>query len=560
MDAFNQAYGQLIELVRSMSAGTRVATALLLVVVVISLVYLVQYQVAGGDEYLLGGRPFTQSELTAIEAAFAKAGLGKSQIAGSQIRIPRGQKDAYLAALADANALPADFYKYLDEAIAADSPFASSKSLDVRLRNAKQKEVALILSRMRGVESATVQYDEETKRGLVPQKQKTAMVAVETRGGPLDDDQIKAIRNVVASAYAGLDRRQITITDMTSGFTYGGAAGPDGLPEDESIYAAYKQRYEREWQRKIQQQLSYIPGVIVGVNVELHPEVKHDSQVVKFDPKPVTVATKESTKESKSHTPQVAGRPGAQSNGVETPGNRAVAVSAPAAGNESEMTETRSDTQNVPGHDTTIVQQAALVPKKATASIDVPASYFVAVWRRRNPPQDGKPARDPDPAELATIQTEERDFIKEKVRNLLPDVDKGTNPYPHIVVSTYTDLPTTPPPEPTLAATAGSWLAENWQTLAAVAAGLVSLFMVRGMVRATAGYAPPATAAVNLPEQPRLSVHQPAEEDEVPEPARVLKGRLTGSGPDLRAELHEIVKENPDAAATILRSWIGEAA
>ena len=138
MDAINQAYGQLTELMRSMSAGTRVATALLLAIVVISVVYLVQYQVVGGDEYLLGGRPFTQSEMTAIEAAFAKAGLNRSEVLGSQIRIPRGQKDAYLAALADSGALPADFYRYLDEAIAADSPFASSKSLEMRRWNAKQ--------------------------------------------------------------------------------------------------------------------------------------------------------------------------------------------------------------------------------------------------------------------------------------------------------------------------------------------------------------------------------------------------------------------------------------
>jgi flagellar M-ring protein FliF len=561
VDFFNQAYGQLTELFRSMSAGTRAATALLLVLVVVSVVYLVQYQVVGGDEYLLGGRPFTQSEVTAIEAAFAKAGLGKSQVVGSQIRIPRGQKDAYLAALADASALPADFHTYLDEAIAADSPFSSSKSLEMRRWNARQKTLSLIIGRMRGIESATVQYDEETKRGLVPQKSKTAMVAVQTRGGQLDDDQLRAIRNVVASAYAGLERHQITITDMTSGFTYGGAVGPDGLPEEESIYASYKQRYEREWQRKIQQQLSYISGVIVGVNVELNPEVKHDSQSVKLDTKPVTVASKESTKESKNRTPQVQGRPGAQSNGVETPGNRSVAVSAPAGGPESETTESRTDTQNLPSHDTTVVQQAALIPKKATASIDVPASYFVAVWRRRNPPPAGKPPRDPDPGEIATIQTEEQNFIKEKVRNLLPDVDKGTNPYPHIVVSTYTDLPTAPPAEPTLAATAGSWLAENWQTLAVIAVGLASLLMLRGMVRAAPAISPAAAAALTgAAEQPGLAIHQPPAEEEAPEPVRILKGRFRDGGPDLKMELHEIVKENPDAAATILRSWIGEAA
>src|SRR5207244_1281493 len=159
----------------------------------------------------------------------------------------------------------------------------------------------LIIGRMSGIESATVQFDEEIKRGLSQQKQKTAMVAVQTRGGQLDDDQVKAIRNVVASAYAGLDRRNITITDL-NGATYGGASGP-----------------------------------------------------------------------------------GAQANGVETPGNRGIAVSGPAGGPESDTTETRSNVQNVPGADTTLTQLAPLVPRKITASIALPASYYVEIWKKRNP-------------------------------------------------------------------------------------------------------------------------------------------------------------------------------
>jgi flagellar M-ring protein FliF len=113
---------------------------------------------------------------------------------------------------------------------------------------------------------------------------------------------------------------------------------------------------------------------------------------------------------------------------------------------------------------------------------------------------------------------------------------------------------------PTLATNAASWLADNWQTLAIIGVGLVSLFILRGMVRAPGG-APAATAAASAHESsaPNLTIHQPPT-DEEPEPARALKSHFRSTGPDLKAELHEIVKENPDAAATILRSWIGEAA
>ena len=565
MDFVNQAYAQLVELLRSMSVGTRVATGLLLALVVVSLAYLFQYQATGGDELLLAGRAFDATEVTRMEAAFAKANLGKWQTIGNQIRVPRGQKELYMAALADANALPPDFYRYLDEATAADSPFASPKTLESRLRNAKQKELSLIIKRMRGIEDATVLYDEETKRGLISSKQKTATVAVKTVSGQLDQEQVHAIRNIVSSAYAGLNRNQITITDMTSGYSYGGAVGPDGLPEDESLYATYKLRYEREWLRKISDQLKYIPGVVVGVNAELNPEVEHVINQSKVDPKPVTLASQESSKESKSQTPYVGGRVGAQGNGVS---NTSVSLqqSGGTSGGESSTLETHNDIKNVASSDTAQIRRAALVPKKVTASIDVPVSYYVAIWNRRNPPQPAdKTAKAPDPAELATIEVEVKKSIEERIRNLLPDLDQGTNPYPHIVVQSYTDLPIAAPTPPSFATIAGDWLASNWQTVGLVILGLVSLLMLRSMVRSPAVPAPTAAAAhghtqAREASTPRVVAHEASAPEDEPEPARVLKARFQTTGPDLKAELQEIVKENPDAAASILRSWIGEAA
>ncbi|HEX5104480.1 MAG TPA: hypothetical protein VFV87_11745, partial [Pirellulaceae bacterium] len=486
MDFVNKAYAQAAELFRSLSPGTRIVAGLLLAAIVVSLVYLFQFQITGGDEFLLGGRPFTASEMTAIEAAFAKAGLGESTIVGNRIRIPRGKKEVYLAALADHGALPADFYKYLDEATAADSPFASSRSLEIRRWNAKQKELALIISRMRGIESATVQYDEEIKQGLTRQKRKTAMVALQTAGGGLEEEQLKAIRNVVASAYAGLDRQDITVTDMTSGLSYGGAPGPGGVPEGENVYAMHKQQQERFYQRKITDQLSMIKGVVVGVNVELSPELEHRLRTVKLDPKPVTVNSRETSKESTTQAPGPGGRPGAVPNGV---GNQAVAVSTSTSNGQSSTTETQSDIVNVPGYEETVTDKVGLIPTIVTASIEVPASYFQQVWLQRNPVPPGEDPKKADAAELAQIETETVNRIKETVRNLLPPVAQGTNPYPHIVVSTYTDVPGPAAEAPGILVTTQTWLAENWRMLAMAAIGLFSLAMLRSMIRSPA--APP---------------------------------------------------------------------
>jgi flagellar M-ring protein FliF len=561
MDFVNKLYAQLSDIFRSMSAGSRVAVGLLLALIVISLTYLFQYQVGGGDEYLLNGRVFSGAELTAIEAAFAKGKLGKSVVVGNQIRIPRGQKQQYLAAMAEEQALPADFHKYMTDDLKGDNPFSSTRSLELRRSHAKTKELSLIISRMRGIESATVQFDEEQQGGLSRQKKKTAMVAVQTIGTPLDENQVKAIRNVVSSAYVGLDRQNVTITDISSHHTYGGSNGAGGLGEDDSLYASHKAKFEREWQRKIYEQLAMIPGVIVGVNVELNPELQHSTQTIKLDPKPTTVSTRENSKEMTATQPGPGGRPGAESNGVA--GNRAIAVNASASGGQSQTTESSSETKNIPGHEQTLISKVPLVPSQVTASIEIPASYYSKVWKERQPAgQTGEP----DVASLANIENETRKRIEETVRNLLPPVAQGTNPYPHISVSTFTDLAVTPIVPPAFADNALAWLTDNWRTLATIAGGLLFFLMMRSMLNSTASAGVAANVAdaghSNAAGGLSVAASEAADEGEnsnEPITTPRLK-RFTATGGDLKNELQSLVKDDPDAAANILRTWIGEAA
>ena len=49
------------------------------------------------------------------------------------------------------------------------------------------------------------------------------------------------------------------------------------------------------------------------------------------------------------------------------------------------------------------------------------------------------------------------------------------------------------------------------------------------------------------------------EEPEQPAAAPRLRRRRSKGGPSLRDELVEIVRDDPDAAANILRNWIGSA-
>ena len=231
MDFVNKAFAQLSDLFRSMTPGARLTASLLLVAVVVSLGYLFNSQVSGGDTYLLGGHGFSANELPTMEAAFGKANLSGYTVEGNRVRIPRGQQAAYMGALADAGALPADFHKYLTDASTAVGPFTSRPQQEEMIKIAKQKELALIIRSMQGIENAAVHYDTQKKGGLNKGVVTTASVSVKPRGTqPLEEKQVPMIRHLVAGAVAGLSPDQVTVVDL-NGRTYGaGTAGGLTVP------------------------------------------------------------------------------------------------------------------------------------------------------------------------------------------------------------------------------------------------------------------------------------------------------------------------------------------
>jgi flagellar M-ring protein FliF len=568
MDFLNKSSQQLAELFRGLTPAARLMAVALAGVVLLSLVFLFRFQAETADDYLLGGRPFTAGELTAVQRALADAGLNAWELEGSRIRIPGGQKHLYIAALSEGNALPADFASYMDRAVEGQNPFMSKYEIDLRMRSAKQRELALVISRFRNVQQASVMFDEVEQDGFRRMKLKTASVAVETHGAGLDEAQVKAIRGLLAASYAGLDRNSISITDTTNGIAYSapGAGGESG----ESLYAASKVKFESDWRRKIQERLSYIDAAIVGVNVELSADLESEITKVDINPKVVPVRSEEKSTETTSTTPVAAGRPGAVPNGVGQVGNQPAEVSTAATSARSQESATQSVQTSIAGHEQKTQRVAGLTPERVTASIGIPASYFLKVWRQANPVLPGEAAKEPDVNELKRIETQEVERVKEAVVNLLPPVPLGKEPYPLVTVTSYTDIPGTPPAVTPWAALAQDWLADNWRTLAMLGLAATGLLMLRGMLRAATPNEAGTNTADNIAAQGNgtgaangaaASGSAPSEdEEEARESVLVMKRRLSTRGPNLREELRVLVNEDPDAAANVIRGWIGDAA
>ena len=96
------------------------------------------------------------------------------------------------------------------------------------------------------------------------------------------------IRQLVAGAI-GCKPTDISVADLNSDRTYpgGGTGSVGGGDMLDNVYGAAKRMYEKDWEEKIRDALSFIPTAKIKVNVELNPEIDVQESEKKYDPKSV---------------------------------------------------------------------------------------------------------------------------------------------------------------------------------------------------------------------------------------------------------------------------------
>ncbi len=572
MDFLNKLFAQLNDLFKSMSPGARMTAGLLLVAVVVSLGYLFNSQSSGADTFLLNGQSFSADELSAMEAAFGKAGLSDYSVDGSRVRIVKSRQAAYLGALADGGALPARFGDHLNSAATSPGPFTSRAQQEEMMKVAKQKELAMVIRSMNGIENAVVHYDIQKRTGGLSNNQVvTASVSVKPRGNmQLEENRVPMIRSLVASAIAGLSPANVTVVDI-NGRAYGGggANGVGGFSEDPylNMTRAYKEMIENG----IRDSLAYVPGITATANVELDREMLKDITDTKVDPKTIKIFDK--TQENSTTSTQSNGGAGARAGLAAQQPNAPASLPAGGGGSQNEETRTTSESQSTASTLISKIKMAGLTPKRVAVAIGVPSDYFEQVWHLQNPPAEGAEKKKPDAAALAGIEAAEMKRIKEHVTQLIPKPVDPETPIDMATLVTVTAFSRLAPQElsgPSMVDRALDWLANSWSTVAMIGLGLFSLLMLKSFV-GSVNIATPApdvrSATISDDEDEteaaaaggKSGIAASGEKDAAGKPKQRTLHRKLGAGMSLREELIDMVREDPEAAANVLRSWIGNA-
>jgi len=543
MDFINKTWEQLKDVFLSLTPGTRVTTILLLAVIIVSLGYLFTYSGNGGSAYLMNGAYFSPNDLPAMEAAFAAKGLNDYRIEGTRIRIPLGKQDKYMAALAEGNALPYNYLDILEKTINESSAFESRYKLEERTKIALQKELSRVISQMAGVQNAVVMFSRVNQGGLRRETVTTASVAIKPIGGQeLSDQVVRSIRYYVAKSIGGIKPEEVVVTNMDTGANYY-VTNDEPLQAAEGTYAL-KRSWETYFSEKVKGALGYVPGVLVSCNVELDPTKYHRQEQVKLDPKAVPLDVTETTKTRQSTT-DAGGRVGYVAQG-NTP--RSLTSSGAGSPNETEE-ETQRTEKNTVGQ--TVIQQetAGLLPKRVTVSVAIPASYFRRIWEQSQPTQANNP-QGPTQQDLDKIRNEELTKIRNHVMALLPTVENVQDPSQLVTVTDFIDMPLPTPETATFMEQMLEFLQRYWPTLGLMALVAFSLIILRSAVRAAPTASPGALATTAMmPGESEAQEEQPKQEKK--------KWRTSEAAKSLRDEVAELVAEDPETAANILKAWIG---
>ena len=230
-----------------------------------------------------------------------------------------------------------------------------------------------------------------------------------------------------------------------------------------------------------------------------------------------------------------------QGGGVNQPASIA---SAGGKGPNETSEENKSEVVNANSSKITETETYGLVMKSAKVSVGIPVSHFEKVWREQNPVKEGEEVKKPDQAAIDKIREEITQNVRATVATLLLNTPDVKDPTALVTVTTFQDIRPTEIPAPAITQRMLSWVGQNWSMVAMVGLVLMSVGMLRLVLRGVPAAAPEPTA---ISARITAAESKTEEKEEMPEvtAARRLRKRISGSRPLARDELSELVKEIP---------------
>ena len=484
----------------------------------------------------------------AIETAFGSAGLSDYDLSGNKVRVPALMKATYLAAIAEAGATPESPTEIIPNAINNTPSIMASSLQRETLIASKAKMLSQMITDFSWVSKAAVLYSEEKLPGISGKKRVGATVTVQPNvGEEIDSHRVRILQKLVSGWNPSLTPENVAIIDQTDGSTLGSRAG-ENAEQFEDRYHRTLVAYENNLRRRVERHLSFIPGVRVQVSAVLNERVASETYSNEPTEKSIISETETVNIEENRSVTGPAGPPGLQQQSANRNGDE----------NQGRTTTTRNtdkseNSRDAKGIRRTVEQLAGLIPKEVQASIEVPRDYVLEALKKDKLRETGEIPEQFTPQELSNKEERIRGDIENSIVRMLPDPSRDEYEFVH--VGFFDTVPGPEIPPPSIANEALFFAQQHASTAGMVLLGLFGLLMLRSVVNGGGkGDDPLPALQIQTPDGEVVTTGGGEEEDEESGPKLTLK-----KPESLKDDLAQIVREDPDGAAAILRSWIGNA-
>ena len=565
MNQFNQFMQQMQSLFAGMTSQSKLMAILLTTGIGISSVYLIQSAATGNGAmvYLLNGMVFDDEELVRIQFALGNAGLRGWEAVGHQIRVPKSSSQTYYKAITDGKAVPERMGSAVETALNNNTFLESTKTTEAKHMAAKLKDLERGIKSMDPmIQQALVTYDEQ-RLGFASDRAKVASVLIKTRAGKeLSGDIRLGIIVAIEKSFAGIKQSNIVL--VCNGIPTQTSDDPAAMQQ--SKYYQLKSQQEEKIRREAERLLMDYGNIRLGVNVEIDPVASEKSESITFNEKPTKIQSVSSKKDAKTQRMGTGGKPGTEPNSFSA--NKGQSINQTPDQN-SETKEQSESEKLVTGNTLTQTEKIGLQTKLVSVSVSIPYSYYrkaaIYKWQEANPGKPIKEFPEMTPSELTAIQTDTERSIQKKINAILPKVSAGEDKSPRVAVESYQDMSVPEPPAISISERAMDWLSQSWQTLALIGLVGIALISLRSFAKTVPtandsdferGFDLPLDDASDidlslLSDEENGAFDPSSESDDAPP-------RLRTTGGDIKNDLTAMVRENPDAAATMLRNWITE--
>lgn len=528
MEALKKTYDQYAAIFSSLPGSQRLSLILVAALVIGGLGFIVYNNSSTAYVPASYNAPFSADEMKNARALLSARGLNDFKEEGNKLMVPRADVARYNAALLEGGGLPHDWGSELEKQFEKDGWFPSDRQSQNRKDIALAKALRAMIVQMPAVSEASVIWARSKPRRFSGSGSKvTATVSVKPKGGQEITPQIvQSIRSAVASSISDLSADDVTILNQQTGIAY---TKSSESPFD-GEYISWIKQFTEMYKGKVESQLSFIPDVLVTVDVRSSDIKSLIERKREVDPKKKvpTMETSRTIKDTQNET-ALRGQPG------EVPNQPLSLPTANSGGKTRKLEDSTTTTETMPSVTDSLTERIAAKPETIKISVAVPEEYFTKALEKAGAGGNGS-------AGQGNAST--RESLTENIKQLAAQA-AGLDPAgTDVTVAPYVRVDKEMPElETPFTETAMSLLSQWGGPVALGFFALWALWMVRKNM--------PKIPEVKATPLPSLVKPQLAEEIEEP-----VEEKKAPAAPTQRDRLQGVVRENPEMAAAVLSQWL----